>query len=156
MDPTIVAAAAAAASAVSAGVVAGVSETAKQAVADAYQQVKAVLARKFPSVDVDVVESRPQAESRQVVLAEELTAAGAGADPELTAAVQLLWRVIHEHTPQAADIAGVKLTRVEAGEVEICGIAAAGASGVVADEVKVDGKFSVTDVQVVSQPPHPR
>jgi hypothetical protein len=156
VDPTIVAAATAAASAVSAGLVAGLTETAKQAVADAYRKVKGVLGRRYPSVDVEVVEARPQAVSRQVVLAEELAEAGAGEDTELAAAVQQLWRVIEEHSPKAAELVGVKLTRVEAGELEIRGIKAVGASGVVADTVKVAGKFSVTDVQVASELPGPR
>ncbi|WP_405180918.1 hypothetical protein OG225_06940 [Nocardia sp. NBC_01377] len=156
MDPTIMAAATAAASAVSAGLVAGVTATAQQAVTDAYQKVKGVLTRKYPSVDVEIVESRPQVESRQLVLAEELTAAGADTDTELTALVQQLWHVIEQHSPKAADLVGVKLTRVEAGELEIRGIKAAGASGVIADQVKVTGKFSVTDVQVASELPDPR
>ncbi|MGK8508236.1 hypothetical protein ACRS5S_09285 [Nocardia asiatica] len=156
MDPTIMAAAAAAASAVSAGAVAGLTETAKQAVTDAYQKVKGVIGRKYPSVDLAVVEARPEAKSRHLVLAEELTEAGAGADPELAAMVQQLWQVIEEHTPTVSGLVGVRLTRVQAGELEISGIAAAGASGVIADTVQVDGKFSVTDVRVTSEFPHPR
>lgn len=156
MDPAIMAAATAAASAVSAGVVTGLTETAKLAVADAYQKVKGVLVGKYPSVDVAVVEARPHATSRQLVLAEELTEAGAAEDAELATLVQQLWQVIAEHSPKAADLVGVKLTRVRAGELEIHGIKAAGASGVVAENVQVDGKFSVTDVQVASELPHPR
>lgn len=72
--------------------------TAQQAVTDAYQKVKGVLTRKYPSVDVEIVESRPQVESRQLVLAEELTAAGADTDTELTALVQQLWHVIEQHS----------------------------------------------------------
>ena len=156
MDPTLVAAAASAASAVSAGLVAGLTETSKQAVADAYRKVKDVIVRRYPTVDVEVVEARPQATSRQAVLAEELAEAGAVEDPELTAAVRELWQVIAEHSPKAAEPVGVRLSEVAAGEIEISGIAAAGASGVVADRVRVGGKFSVTDVQVTSELPGPR
>ncbi len=149
------AAATAAASAVSAGLVAGVTDTAKQAVADSYQKVKALLVHKYPAVDVDIVEARPLIESRRVVLTEELAAAGARADSELAAVVQALLEVIHDRVPQAAEIAGVRVTELEAGEVEIRDIETMGADGVVADRVKVDGKFSVQNVRVVPQPPHP-
>ncbi|WP_083874743.1 hypothetical protein [Nocardia paucivorans] len=156
MDSEVIAAAVAAASAVSAGLAAGVSETAKLAVGDAYRKVKDVLGRRYSSVDVEIVESRPQVSTRQVVLAEELEAAGAGTDEELVAAVQALLEVIGRHSPQAAELVGVRLERVEADRVEVRGIRASGASGVIAKDVKAAGDFSVTDVQVVSEPPHPR
>ncbi|MEV0108304.1 hypothetical protein AB0H42_18470 [Nocardia sp. NPDC050799] len=146
----------AAASAVSAGLAAGAGETARLAVCDAYQRVKDLLGQRYSSVDVAIVEARPQAPARQVVLAEELAAAGAGTDPELAEAVQILLGVIEQHSPEAAELVGVRLERVEAGRVEVRGIRAAGASGVIAKEVKVAGDFSVTDVQVVSEPPDPR
>ncbi|MFC8046697.1 hypothetical protein [Nocardia sp. NPDC057353] len=156
MGPEVMAAAMAAASAVSAGLAAGVSETAKLAVGDAYRQVKELLGRRYASVDVEVVEARPQVPARQVVLAGELEATGASADSELAAAVQVLLDVIAQHSPKAAEVVGVRLERVEAGRVEVRGIRAAGGSGVIARDVKAAGDFSVTDVQVSSEPPHPR
>ncbi|MCX0272505.1 hypothetical protein NLM24_17710 [Nocardia zapadnayensis] len=150
------AAAMAAASAASAGLAAGVGETAKLAVGDAYQRVKDMLRQRYSSVDVEVVEARPRAPARQVVLAEELEAAGAGADAELAEAVQVLLGVLEQHSPEAAELVGVRLERVEAGRVEVRGIRAVGAGGVFAKEVRVAGDFSVTDVQVVSEPPDPR
>ncbi|WP_280493231.1 hypothetical protein [Nocardia asiatica] len=155
MGPEIIAAAMAAASAVSAGLAAGVSETAQLAVGDAYRKVKELLGRRYASVDVEVVEARPQILARQAVLAEELKAAGAGADTELAAAVQVLLNVIEQHSPKAAELVGVRLERVEAGRVEVRGIRAAGATGVIAKDVKTSGEFSVTDVQVVSERPDP-
>ncbi|WP_156094865.1 hypothetical protein [Nocardia lijiangensis] len=156
MSPEIMAAAMAAASAVSAGLATGVSETAKLAVGDAYQKVKDVLARRYSAVDVEVVESRPQVPARQAVLAEELAAVGASADAELAAAVQVLLGAIEQHSPKAAELVGVQLKRVDAGRVEVRGIRASGASGVIAEDVKAAGEFSVTDVQVVSERPDPR
>ncbi|WP_067460074.1 hypothetical protein [Nocardia alba] len=131
------------------------TETAKLAVGDAYKKVKELLERRYSSVDVEIVEARPQALKRQEVLAEELEAAGAGADTELAAAVQVLLGVIEQHSPQAAELVGVRLERVEAGQIEVRGIRAAGASGVIAKDVKTLGDFSVTDVQVVSARPDP-
>lgn len=156
VDPTIAASAVAAgATALSTGVVAGLSDSAKQAVNDAYQGLKAVIARKYSTVDIDVVEARPQAPERQNVLAAELADAGAADDDELHAAAQRLWQTIHQHVPQAAEIVGVRLTRVRAGELEIGKITATGASGVIAEEVVVDGAFRIGDVTASQAPPHP-
>ncbi|MGW4371787.1 hypothetical protein ACWEKT_39840 [Nocardia takedensis] len=156
MDPTIMAAAAAAASAVSAGLAAGLTETAQSAVADAYQKVKAVISRNYPSVEVEVVETRPEVISRQAVLAEELAAAGADEDPQLAELVEELWRVIEENSPKVADLVGVQLRHVEADELEIRTIKAVGARGVIIENVKVRKKLSVTDVEVASELPGPR
>ncbi|WP_052073966.1 hypothetical protein [Rhodococcoides fascians] len=155
MDPAAMAAAIAAAYAVKDGLVAGVTETAKQAVGDAYKGLKAILRERYTSVDIDVVEAGPQVPARQAVLAGELDHAGAGADVELTDAVQVLLTAITQHTPAAAQVVGVQLRRLEAGRVEVRGIRAAGASGVVAEDVTVSGELSVTDVEVVSELPDP-
>lgn len=146
---------AAGATALSTGVVAGLSEGAKLAVTDAYQGLKAVITRKYSTVDIDVVEARPQVPARQDVLAAELSEAGADDDHELDAAAQRLWLAIHQHVPQVADVVGVKLTRVRAGELEIGKITATGASGVIAEEVVVDGAFKIGDVTATQAPPHP-
>lgn len=146
---------AAGATALSTGVVAGLSEGAKLAVTDAYQGLKAVITRKYSTVDIDVVEARPQVPARQDVLAAELAEAGADDDHELDAAAQRLWLAIHQHVPQVADVVGVKLTRVRAGELEIGKITATGASGVIAEEVVVDGAFKIGDVTATQAPPHP-
>ncbi|MEV6060892.1 hypothetical protein AB0L62_12910 [Nocardia asteroides] len=156
MDPTIVASAVAAgATALSTGVVAGLSDAAKLAVTDAYQGLKAVITRKYSTVDIDVVEARPQVPARQNVLAAELAEAGAATDDELELAAQRLWLAIHQHVPQVADVVGVKLTRVKAGELEIGKVTATGASGVIAEEVVVDGAFRIGDVTATQAPPHP-
>ncbi|WP_280341609.1 hypothetical protein [Nocardia abscessus] len=130
-------------------------ETAKLAVSDAYQKVKQILGRQYPSVDVEVVSARPQVPARQAVLAGELEAVGASADAELVAAVQVLLGVIEQHSPKAAGLVGVQLKRMEADRIEVRAIKASGASGVIAEDVKAAGEFSVTDVQV-SELPDPR
>ncbi|KQU32813.1 hypothetical protein ASH04_12040 [Rhodococcus sp. Leaf233] len=89
------------------------------------------------------------------MLAGELDHAGAGVDVELVGAVQVLLTALTQHTPAVAQVVGVQLTRLEAGRVEVSGIRAAGASGVVAGDVTVAGELSVTDVDVVSELPGP-
>ncbi|MEV6060890.1 hypothetical protein AB0L62_12900 [Nocardia asteroides] len=156
MDPTIVASAVAAgATALSTGVMAGLSDSATTAVNDAYQQLKAHINRRYSTVDINVVEARPQALARREVLAAELAEAGAGADHELAETVQRLWLTLHQHAPQVADAVGVKLTRVKAGELVIGKVTATGSSGVIAEDVVVEGAFKIGDVTTTQGPPHP-
>ncbi|WP_416563159.1 hypothetical protein [Nocardia testacea] len=150
MDPlTLVAAA------VAAGAAVGLTDTARQAVVDAYQGLKGLIARQYESVDVSVVEARPEVASRQAVLAEELAAAGAGEDQELVAAARYLFEVLHEHAPQAVENVGVRITETQAGEIEITDIASNGAA-FIADRVSVAGKLKVSGIRAgVQEPPHP-
>ncbi|MBB5913119.1 hypothetical protein BJY24_001986 [Nocardia transvalensis] len=153
MDPNVVVAAIAAA--VSAGATAGLTDTAKAAVADAYKVLKGVLARKYGSVDVVMVEAKPASLARQDVLEAELVEAGADGDDELRGAAEQVLRVVHQYVPQAAELVGVKLTRVKAGELKIARIKATGASGVDARDVEVTGEFVIRDVEVEASPTHP-
>lgn len=155
MDPSVVVAAVAAA--VSTGALTGLTGGAQQAVADAYTALKGVLTRKYSSVDVAMVEAKPESLARQDVLEAELVEAGVGGDGELRGAAEHVLRLVHEYAPQAAELVGVKLARVRAGELEITNIRAKGASGVNAQDVQVNGKFVIKDVEVEQQPPpHPR
>ncbi|MFD3510076.1 hypothetical protein [Nocardia sp. NPDC058666] len=70
-------------SAIAAGSVEGVSDTAGQAVKDAYAWLKNVISRKYTNVDVSALERRPESESKQTSLAEDLEVAGSQAMPSL-------------------------------------------------------------------------
>ncbi|MEV0433297.1 hypothetical protein [Nocardia sp. NPDC050413] len=153
MDPAIMAAATAAASAVSAGLVAGITDTSKAAIADAYRGFKDLLTRKYGSVDVEIVEQRPAAPSRQVVLAEELGAAGADEDPELIEAVQRLWRVIAEQAPAVAETVGVRLDGVEAGgDIEISDITTSSGAAAHLTEVRAGRSIKITGIHAGDRP----
>ncbi|MFI6959646.1 hypothetical protein ACIBJI_40045 [Nocardia sp. NPDC050408] len=153
MDPMALVAAAVAAGA--AGTSAGLSETAKKAVADAYQALKGLITRRYTSVEVAVVETRPQLRSRRTVLAEELLEAGAGEDRELVDAARYLLQVIEEYAPQSAEVVGVQLRRVRAGELEITDVVSTG-TAVVAEETEVVGTLKITGVRSgFPEPPHP-
>ncbi|MFE3958564.1 hypothetical protein ACFXPS_30870 [Nocardia sp. NPDC059091] len=71
-------------------------------------------------------------------------------------AAEHVLRVVHQYAPQAAELVGVKLTRVKAGELEITRIKAAGASGIDAKDMQVTGRFVISNVEVESNPTHPR
>jgi hypothetical protein len=85
--------------ALSAGAVAGTTDTAKSAIADTYQGLKSLLKNKFGH-DSDVaqaiekVEAKPDSNGRQATLAEELEAVNSLSDPELVSAAQSLLSLI--------------------------------------------------------------
>ncbi|MFR9751892.1 hypothetical protein ACL02S_12775 [Nocardia sp. 004] len=149
MDPNVVVAA------VSTGALSGLTDGAKLAVADAYKLLKAVLTRKYPGVDVAVVETNPESPQRQGVLEAELVEAGVGDDSELCTAAEHVLRVVHEHAPQAAELVGLRLERVSADEFEISQIRGKAATVVDARDVNVRGKFTIRDVQIEGHQPHP-
>src|SRR5215218_7981310 len=60
-------------------------DTAQSAVRDAYQAVKALIARKYGSVSLEPLERKPESEAKRTSLAEDLDSAGAGGDGELLA-----------------------------------------------------------------------
>ncbi|WP_216892066.1 hypothetical protein [Nocardia alni] len=147
------------ANAVATGAAAGMTETAKSAVTDAYAALKARIVNHYSkaAIDLAAVESEPDEPLRRQLLAKQLDKAGAGADDELREAAQELLRQIAEYAPQAATTVGVQLTHVAAGgDIEIADIAVRGGSGVIATDVTADGSFRVSGVRAGTQePPHP-
>jgi len=85
--------------AISAGAAAGVTDTAKKAVADAYQGLKSLIHKKFgsdsePAVAIAKLEAHPDSEGRKQTLSEELQSANAASDPEIVSAAQALLELI--------------------------------------------------------------
>jgi hypothetical protein len=97
MTPDIVANAIVAA--LSAGAVAGVSDTAKSGIADAYQGLKSLIKKKFGhdsevAEAIDKLEAKPDSDGNKKTLAEELEAVNSASDPELVSAAQSLLSLI--------------------------------------------------------------
>ncbi|MET9487475.1 hypothetical protein [Nocardia sp. NPDC006630] len=150
MDPVTMIAAA-----IAAGAAAGLTDTTKKAVTDAYQAVKTLITHRYQTVDVSVLEAHPIAPAQRTLLAQELTDAGATDDPELRTAAWHLLNLIQEHTPQVAEAVGVQLRRVETGELEISDITSSG-SAVIAEDTKVQGTLKISGIHAGnSEPPHP-
>jgi hypothetical protein len=85
--------------ALSAGAVTGATDTAKKAIADAYEGLKSLVKKKFGG-DSDAaeaivkLEAKPDSDGRKQTLTEELKAVNAVSDPELVSAVQSLLELI--------------------------------------------------------------
>lgn len=103
--------------ALAAGAAAGLTGVATQAVKDAYSGLKAALSARFPQlgIHIEALEARPDSQSTQSSLAEELVEAGAEHDPELLERARVLLLAIEREAPEAAVRAGVDLEKVRAG-----------------------------------------
>ncbi|UGT67516.1 hypothetical protein LTT66_30585 [Nocardia gipuzkoensis] len=140
------------AAAVAAGASAGLSETAKEAVSDAYATLKNWITTRYRDVDVDVVEKQPESTARQAVLAEELQQAGAGADHELLVLARRLLELVQQSVPET--VVGVQLLHTHAeGDVDVDNVSSTG-HGVVADDTRVRS-LRISRVQAGVQPSHP-
>ncbi|MGY1899976.1 hypothetical protein [Nocardia gipuzkoensis] len=72
------------------------------------------------------------------------------------AAAQELLRLVVDQAPQAAEIVGVQLNRVDAaGDIEVTDVAVQGGIGVQATDVATGGSMTIRGVRAVQEPPHP-
>ncbi|MEU1527088.1 hypothetical protein ABZ413_33360 [Nocardia rhamnosiphila] len=135
--------------AVAAGATAGLGGAAERAITDSYQAIKQLIARRYASVDVEVVERAPDSFHRRAVLAEELQDAGAGEDEELQTIAGRLLVAVHRHAPAAAGVVGVELREIRAGELAITDIASTG-TGVVVESATVGGAITISSIRADS------
>ncbi|WP_194834859.1 hypothetical protein [Nocardia sp. XZ_19_369] len=120
MDPVTIIAAA-----IAVGAAAGVSDTTKQSVTDAYTALKGLLARRYRDVDLTQVETTPDSPAERESLADLLHARGAAEDDELLAAARDLVAAVRAGA--AVDgIVGVDLAAVEAAALRISHVTATG------------------------------
>lgn len=85
--------------ALSAGAAKGLTDVAKKTVVDGYHSLKSLIHKKFGhnkkvTDSLDALQSNPESTGRRQVLAEELKAVNASADPELTSAAESLLALI--------------------------------------------------------------
>ena len=102
MDPIT----AAIVAAVSAGAISGLTEASKTAITDAYNKLKALLAKKFGGDSevvhsVNEVEAKPDAAGRKAMLQAEVAIAKADQDQDLLQAAQALLQLL-QASPQGA------------------------------------------------------
>ncbi|MFC9896428.1 hypothetical protein ACFVMC_22300 [Nocardia sp. NPDC127579] len=107
------------AEAVAVGAVAGVSDTAKQVVVDAYQKLKELVTGRVGSAGVESIERQPDSAPRRAVLVEDLQRAGADGDTDLLAAAQALIAAVRAHEAAAGAAVGVDLEQVTGAALRI-------------------------------------
>ncbi|MFI6313240.1 hypothetical protein ACIBEK_24330 [Nocardia fusca] len=140
------------------GAAAGVGEVVKQGIVDSYNGVRRMISDRYEVIEAEAVgvESEPEEPLRRQLLAKKLTQVGAGEDSELVAAAQELLRLVTEQAPQAAEIVGVQLNRIDAaGDIEVTDVAVQGGIGVQATDVATGGDMIIRGVRAAQEPPHP-
>ncbi|MFE5286966.1 hypothetical protein ACFRAQ_18550 [Nocardia sp. NPDC056611] len=140
-------------SAIAAGALTGLTDTASQAIKDAYSGLKSLLSRKYSGVDVSGVERRPNSDAKKQSLAEDLEDAGVGGDSELAAAAVAVLEAIQRHDPQA--VIGVDVKGLTAATLSISDVASAG-DGVRVTNSTIQGDAHIAGVRSgFSEPPGP-
>jgi hypothetical protein len=140
-----------------AGAAASAKDVAAQAVKDGYAGLKALVIRKFGSkadveTSVQQVEKKPEAESRQQTLKEELQTAGADKDEEVLKQAQALIELLKQHDAQTVTTYSATLT----GDGAIAqgpGAVAAGKRGVAVGGSVSNGTIITGDSNVVGDKP---
>jgi len=85
--------------ALSAGAITGATDTAKKAIADAYEGLKSLVTKKFggdseAAEAIAELEAKPDSDGRKQTLTEELKAVNAASDPQLISAVQSMLELV--------------------------------------------------------------
>ncbi len=140
--------------ALAAGAAAGLTNVATQAITNVYGRLKTALGARFPqlAVHVQALEARPDSQSKQSSLAEELIEVGAEYDAELLQLAQALLQLIQKEAPEAAVRAGVDLEKVRAGGSMVIEDARGGDVGVRGRDLEVTGDIRVSGARGGSDP----
>ncbi len=140
--------------ALAAGAAAGLTNVATQAITNVYGRLKTALGARSPqlAVHVQALEARPDSQSKQSSLAEELIEVGAEYDAELLQLAQALLQLIQKEAPEAAVRAGVDLEKVRAGGSMVIEDARGGDVGVRGRDLEVTGDIRVSGARGGSDP----
>ncbi|MFC8383777.1 hypothetical protein [Nocardia sp. NPDC057272] len=140
-------------SAIAAGAVAGVGETATQAVKDAYAGLKNLICRKYPGVNVSGLERKPDSEKKKASLAEDLADVGADGDIELGTAAAAVLEAVRAYAPQV--VTGVDVSGLVAAALTISDVASTG-HGVQISGSEISGHAQISGVRAgFAEPPDP-
>ena len=94
--------------ALAAGAAAGLTDTAAQAVKDAYAGLKRLIKGRYAraAAGVDVLETDPSSKDLQAFADKQLAASGAANDPDVQKLAQALLDAVEKHSPEAARTIG--------------------------------------------------
>ncbi len=143
--------------ALAAGAAAALQETAGQAITDAYQSLKRLIASRYPTLakGVDYIEERPDRKSRQEDLQVDLAETAAAQDEELLTQAQAVLKAAQEN-PASLQTAGLIMEDVTIGasanirDIIVQANTPGNIYGVKAKNLNVKGDFNVAGVQVTS------
>lgn len=143
------------ATAVAVGAAAGLTDTAKQSVTDAYAALRDLLVRRYREVDLAPLESAPESDAERHSLMGSLRAQGAGTDTELVALATELVGAVRAEAGEAAAAIGVDLEMVTGAALRISGITATG-TGVRVRGGQFSGDIEIGAVDAgAGDPAHP-
>ena len=109
------------------GAAAALKPTAGEVVKDAYEGLKALIKKRWSTVDVESVEQNPKSASRQGVLKEDLEKTRVAQDADVLAKAQEVIQAVSTHAREAAQEAGISLVQLKAaGNVNIKNLLAEG------------------------------
>lgn len=135
------------------GAAAGLKPLAEQAVKDAYDGLKELVKRKYPSAapTVDYLASRPDRQSVRQDLQEDLAKTAAAQDAELLTQAQALLQAVEAKAPEAAATIGVSLENIKGASLELSKILAQGSgqgstTGVSLKDADIQGDIKISDV----------
>ncbi|WP_051165176.1 hypothetical protein [Nocardia testacea] len=131
-------------SAIAAGALAGVSDTAAQAIKDTYAGLKNLISRKYSDVDVSGLERKPESEKKKDSLAEDLEDAGAAGDAELGSAAAAVLEMVQQHAPQA--VVGVDVAGLVSAALTIADVVSTG-DGVRVSDSTIEGATEIRGIR---------
>ncbi|WP_459546590.1 hypothetical protein [Nocardia sp. X0981] len=141
--------------AVAVGAAAGVTDTAKQSVTDAYIALRDLLTHRYREVDLAPLESTPESGAERQSLMGTLRAQGAGTDDELAALATELISAVRAAAAETGAAVGVDLEMVEGAALRISGVTATG-TGVRVRDGRFSGDIEIGAVEAgAGDPSHP-
>jgi len=115
-------------------------------VKDAYARLKDLLKKRYPKLSLGRVEEAPSSKYDRALVEEELAAAGAAQDREVLAAAHTLIDLVRQHAPAATSAIGVDLKDVDAANLRLAEITAAG-TGVKMERATFSGDIDIRGVR---------
>jgi hypothetical protein len=110
-----------------AGAAAALKSTAEQAIKDVYASFKALIQSKYGNIaSMEALERKPDSETKQLSVREDLTDARAGEDQELLDRAKVLLDAVKAHDRAAAAQLNINLDEIEAAYFKLKDAAAEG------------------------------
>jgi hypothetical protein len=125
------------------------------AAGDGYAALKELLRARYPGVEIDRLEERPDSKARRASVEEDLTTSGADRDSELLSLAQVVAATLQSVSPDVAAEIGVDLHEITAGNVHIGGVKASVGQLRLGSIVTGDGNFVVRGVTTGVEPAEP-